>query len=161
MNVLPQLLELTQVIHISGQLDWQEVELNREKLTNGLSERYRPYAYLHEQMGDALSAADLALSRAGASSLGELPLFGLPAILVPYPYAWRYQLVNAQHLVKAGAAVLLKDGDLAAVLLPTARDLFSDSARRGEMRQKMQLLAQPGAARAIADALIALEAGAR
>jgi UDP-N-acetylglucosamine:LPS N-acetylglucosamine transferase len=161
MNVLPQVLAKMQVIHISGQLDWQEVELNRQKLATELSERYRPFPYLHEPMGAALSAADLALTRAGASNLGELPMFGLPAVLVPYPYAWRYQMVNAQYLVNAGAAVMLKDADLRAELLPTVTSLFSDAARRGEMQQKMQKLAQPGAARAIADNLLALEAGAR
>lgn len=161
MNVLPQVLEKTQVIHLSGQLDWQEVELNRQKLAPELSERYRLFPYLHEQMSAAFSAADLALTRAGASSLGELPRFGLPAILVPYPYAWRYQMVNAQYLVNAGAAVMLKDADLAVELLPMVNGLLIDSTRRGEMRQKMQKLAQPGAARAIADTLLTLEAGAR
>jgi len=86
--VLPQLLAEMQVIHLSGQLDWQEVEQARQSLSPEQMKRYRAFAYLHEEMGAALSAADLALSRAGASSLGELPLFGLPAILVPYPYAW-------------------------------------------------------------------------
>lgn len=160
-SVLPQILTEMQVIHISGQLDWQEVDHNRQGLAPELLERYRSFPYLHEQMSAALSAADLALTRAGASSLGELPRFGLPAILVPYPYAWRYQMVNAQYLVNADAAVMLKDADLPGRLLPLVTDLISDPARRQEMSRRMQELAQPGAARAIADTLLDLEAGAR
>ena len=70
-------------------------------------------------MGAALAAADLVVSRAGASILGEYPLFGLPAILVPYPYAWRYQKVNADYLVKRQAAEMLPDEQLKEKLLPT------------------------------------------
>ena len=64
-------------------------------------------------------AADLAVCRAGASTLGELPLFGLPAVLIPYPYAWRYQKVNADYLAKHGAALVLEDAMMKDELLPT------------------------------------------
>ena len=59
-----------------------------------------------------MAAADLVVSRAGASILGEYPLFGLPSILIPYPYAWRYQKVNADYLVTRGAAIRLDDETL-------------------------------------------------
>ncbi len=106
--VLPELLKEMQIIHVSGKLDWAEVEAARGQLSGlsgeqaDLAQRYRAYPYLHAEMGAALAAADLALSRAGASSLGEFPQAGLPAILVPYPYAWRYQKVNASYLAAAG-----------------------------------------------------------
>ncbi len=96
-----------------------------------------------------MAAADLALSRAGASSLGEYPSFGLPAILVPYPYAWRYQKVNAQYLVDRGAALLLEDADITTRLLPVVSDLMRDPQRRLQMRHAMQSLARPQAAEQI------------
>jgi UDP-N-acetylglucosamine--N-acetylmuramyl-(pentapeptide) pyrophosphoryl-undecaprenol N-acetylglucosamine transferase len=101
-------------------------------------------------MGAALSAADLVLSRAGASCLGEYPLFGLPAILVPYPYAWRYQQVNAQYLERHGAAVIVRDQDLADQLVPQVRRLLDNPQKLAQMRSSMRDLAQPRAAQDIA-----------
>lgn len=151
--VLPQLLAEMQVIHISGQLDWPEVEQARGSLDAAQLARYRAYPYLHGEMGAALALADLAITRAGASSLGELPLFGLPAVLVPYPYAWRYQQVNAEYLARQGAAQVVADAELASRLLPAVQDLMRDPGRREQMRQAMQSLARPDAAQSIASLL--------
>jgi UDP-N-acetylglucosamine--N-acetylmuramyl-(pentapeptide) pyrophosphoryl-undecaprenol N-acetylglucosamine transferase len=107
-------------------------------------------------MGSALAAADLALCRAGASTLGELPLFGLPAVLVPYPYAWRYQRVNADWLAERGAAVRMDDERLGEELLPTLRRLLDDRARLSDMRKRMRALARPEAAARLATELLAL-----
>jgi UDP-N-acetylglucosamine--N-acetylmuramyl-(pentapeptide) pyrophosphoryl-undecaprenol N-acetylglucosamine transferase len=152
-ELLPDLLVEMQVIHISGQLDWQEVEAAKENLPVDLESRYHVYPYLYQDMGAALSIADLVVSRAGASVLGELPLFGLPAILIPYPYAWRYQEVNARYLEKRGAAVVLQDADINLHLLTTIRDLVNDQNRRERMGQSMLSLATPQAAESIADLL--------
>jgi UDP-N-acetylglucosamine:LPS N-acetylglucosamine transferase len=157
LSALPALLKEMQVIHISGQPDWPEVEAFRTSLVPGDAARYHAYTYLHE-MGAALGAADLALTRAGASTLGELPLFGLPAILVPYPYAWRYQQTNAQYLARRGAAMVLADADLNTQLLPVVRRLMGDQAQRNQMSQLMRSLARPAAADSIADLLLNLSA---
>jgi UDP-N-acetylglucosamine--N-acetylmuramyl-(pentapeptide) pyrophosphoryl-undecaprenol N-acetylglucosamine transferase len=153
---LPQLLANAQVLHISGQPAWVEVERARAALPGDLAHRYHPYPYLHAEMGAALAAADLVLSRAGASSLGEYPAFGLPAVLVPYPYAWRYQKVNADYLVRRGAAVLVNDADLMAQLVSIVQALLGDLARRRAMTQAMHTLARPGAAHAIGQILTSL-----
>jgi UDP-N-acetylglucosamine--N-acetylmuramyl-(pentapeptide) pyrophosphoryl-undecaprenol N-acetylglucosamine transferase len=104
-------------------------------------------------MGAALSAADLVLSRAGASTLGEFPLFGIPAILVPYPYAWQYQKINAQFLEDRGAAVILRDEDLSSRLAGQVLGLMRDKERRQRMHLAMQGLAQPDAAKSISKLL--------
>ncbi len=147
---LSQFLQNFQVVHISGQLSWSEAQAAQASLPQHLASRYHPYAYLHEDMGAALASADLAVSRAGASVLGELPFFGLPAILVPYPHAWHYQRVNAEYLVRHGAAVILDDNRLPDHLFSLAQGLINDETRLKAMRRALQNLAQPNAAEAIA-----------
>lgn len=153
---LPAILERAHVVHITGELDWPEVEHLQGQVALGLAERYHPHAYLHEDMAAALAAADLAVSRAGASTLGEFPLFGLPAVLVPYPHAWRYQRVNADYLTANGAAVCLNDEDLPEKLAPAVLQLLGDSGRLASMAAAARRLARPSAAQAIASEILGL-----
>lgn len=159
---LPRLLPEMQVVHISGTLDWEETQAAAQVL-NGQVEpavagRYHPYPYLHEEMGAALAAADLVVARAGASTLGEFPMFALPAVLVPYPHAWRYQKVNARYLEQRGAAQVLLDQDLPERLADVVLDLLRNQPRLAAMRQAAAALARPEAARSIARLLIELAA---
>lgn len=152
------LLSQTQIIHITGRLDWDDVNAIQQDLEPKLRKNYHIFSYLHEDMGMALAAADLVLSRAGASTLGEFPLFGLPAILVPYPHAWRYQKVNADYLVKHGAALMIENAQLSKKIVPVIHDLLADPDQLKRMSKAMRALARPNAARSIAVALIDLVA---
>ena len=155
LDILPQLLEDGwQVLHVTGTLDWEQVQERARTLADNA--HYHPYAYLHDEMALAFACADLVLCRAGASTLGELPLFGLPAILVPYPYAWRYQKVNAEWLAQRGAAILMEDGAMAETLLPTIRTLMQDGARLETMRAAAAALARPEGAQNVARELLRL-----
>ncbi len=156
---LPSLLPRCQVVHISGQLDWPWVSRSAEGLPATLRERYHPYPYLHEEMIYALAAADLAIARAGASVLGEFPAVGLPGILVPYPFAGRHQEANAAYLAARGAAVIVADSDLPALLASTVLELLDAPERLARMAQAARALARPHAACAIAQALWALARG--
>lgn len=152
---LRALLQKFEIIHLTGELDWQNVKVGREQLPVELVDRYHALPYLHE-MGAALAAADLVVSRAGASCLGEFPLFGLPALLVPYPHAWRYQKVNADYLARRGAAVLLEDHRLQDELLVTLNILLDNPNKLKAMRAAMFGLSHPRAADKIASTLIKL-----
>ncbi len=153
---LPGLLEQVDVVHVSGELDWPEVEKNMQGLAPELASHYHAFPYLHEEMGAALAAADLVISRAGASVLGEFPLFGLPAILVPYPYAWRYQKVNADTLTRRGAALMIEDAKLASGLKMTIEKLLETPEKLDAMRTALLGLRTPNAAREIASQVIKL-----
>jgi UDP-N-acetylglucosamine--N-acetylmuramyl-(pentapeptide) pyrophosphoryl-undecaprenol N-acetylglucosamine transferase len=152
---LNELLELAQIIHISGSLDWPLVEKAAADLPAHLKPGYHVMPYSHE-MGAALAAADLVLSRAGASTLGEYPFFGLPAVLVPYPHAWRYQKVNADHLAERNAAVILQDELLNDKLAGILKTLLRSKAKLEAMRVAMRSLAHPHSANAIASQLVEL-----
>lgn len=153
---LEPLLDLAHVVHISGTLDWDAVASARERLSESLRDRYHAYAYLHDEMGAALAGADLVVSRAGASILGEFPFFGLPALLAPYPYAWRYQKVNAQWLAERDAAIVIEDADLDTRLVSEVRALLQDAGRRQYMADAASVLARPTAAQTIAALLISI-----
>ncbi len=153
---LEALLPQMHIVHLTGRLDWEAVAAARQTLPEGLRRRYLAFPYLHDDMGAALAAADLVVSRAGASVLGEFPQFGLPAVLVPYPYAWRYQRVNAAYLADRGAARILPDERLAGRLVPLVRELMADAAARAAMAAAMRTLARPDAARRIAALLLEL-----
>jgi UDP-N-acetylglucosamine--N-acetylmuramyl-(pentapeptide) pyrophosphoryl-undecaprenol N-acetylglucosamine transferase len=152
---LRALLQRFEIIHLTGELDWQAVKAEREQLPVELAVHYHALPYLHE-MGAALAAADLVVSRAGASCLGEFPLFGLPAMLVPYPHAWRYQKVNSDYLARRGAAVILEDHRLKDELLVTLNILLDNPNKLKAMRAAMFGLSHPRAADKIASTLIKL-----
>ncbi|MDY7040823.1 MAG: glycosyltransferase, partial [Chloroflexota bacterium] len=159
--ILDELLQLCEVIHVSGQLDAEWVAERARSLPPDLQARYRHYAYLHEEMVDALAAADLVVARAGASTVGEFPALGLPSILVPYPYAGQHQDVNAEYLVQRGAGIKIDDAELSTKLLPTIRALLSERERLAEMGERARALAQPQAAQHIAEELVRLTGAVR
>ena len=149
---MEHVLPMAQVIHLTGELDWPWVSELRQELPEELGDRYHAFSYLHD-IGYALAAADLAVCRAGASTLGELPFFGLGAVLVPYPHAWRYQRVNAEWLADRGAAVTLRDEGLERELLPTLRRLLTDRELLKRMGDRSSELSQPDAAARLAQIL--------
>ncbi|MHC1784426.1 MAG: undecaprenyldiphospho-muramoylpentapeptide beta-N-acetylglucosaminyltransferase [Anaerolineaceae bacterium] len=155
---LSALLALAEIIHITGSLDWPRVEEIKANLLDELASKYHPFPYLHEEIAAAFSAADLVVCRAGASTLGELPFFGLPAILVPYPHAWRYQKVNADFLAGHGAARVIRDEDLVEIILPMVQGLLNDPEKLAGMGVAAANLAAPKAAENLANLLIHLAA---
>lgn len=149
-QALPELLTDMQIIHVSGQANWADVQANLAALPPNLATRYHAFPYLHDDMGAAFAAADLALCRAGASTLGELPLFSLPAVLVPIPLKGHLQAENAAYLQSRGAAVILPDEKMSAELVATIHGLLSEQPRLNAMRAAMAALAAPDAAKRIA-----------
>ncbi len=152
-DCLPRLIDDgVQVIHVTGTLDYDRMMEQVGDLKD--HPQYHPFAYLHGDMGLAFAASDLVVCRSGASTLAELPLFGLASILVPYPYAWRYQKVNADYLVGKGAGIRLNDEDMSTQLYDTIKTLITDAKQLSEMQAKAKSLANPNGATRLAQLLI-------
>jgi UDP-N-acetylglucosamine--N-acetylmuramyl-(pentapeptide) pyrophosphoryl-undecaprenol N-acetylglucosamine transferase len=104
-----------------------------------------------ERMDRALAIADVVVSRAGAS-VAELAVCGLPAILVPYPFATEHhQDANAREVADAGAAIVIRDADLSPSSLTAGiLELMRDDERRARMAEAARAWARPDAATRIA-----------
>ena len=96
-----------------------------------------------------MAAADLAVMRSGASTLGELTVAGLPAMLVPYPHAGGHQRTNARYLEELGGAVVLEDEALPH-LFERVQGLLDDQPRLESMAAALRSAARPQAAQEIA-----------
>jgi len=149
LNTLPNI----QILHIIGTLDWEPFQAEYAKLPPHIQSRYHIHDYVHD-MGQAMAAADLVVSRAGASTLGEFPYFHLPSILIPYPYAWRYQRVNAEWLAERGAARVVDDETLTNTLSQHITELVQQADTRNAMQTAAQTLATANGAQNIAQVIL-------
>jgi UDP-N-acetylglucosamine--N-acetylmuramyl-(pentapeptide) pyrophosphoryl-undecaprenol N-acetylglucosamine transferase len=139
-----------QVLHLSGERDFESVA-GRVSRSD-----YRLLPFVPD-FGAALAAADLVLARAGGS-VWELAAAGLPAVLVPYPFATAdHQTTNARFFEQAGGAVVVPESELDRAP-EVIRSLLDDPHRLEQMATAMRRLARPNAADEIAEELIALAA---
>ncbi|MDE2892931.1 MAG: glycosyltransferase [Chloroflexota bacterium] len=147
-------LSRTQVIHISGASDFERLSKLREQLPAKLQSRYRLYPYMSEEMPLAMAACDLAVSRAGASVMGEYPAAALPAVLAPLGEAGGHQRFNAQVLADAGGAIVVRDERIDDDLFDLTTELLADQDRLQVMRTAMIGLRRTDAARRIAEVIV-------
>lgn len=140
--------EALQIIHLTGERDDRLAAANYQR--EDIPHYVAPF---HHKMGEAYSAADLVISRAGAASLSELSQFGLPSILVPYPYATDdHQTFNAQVFAHAGAAELLPEPRIAPEAFATLIvNLLANADRRETMAAAARALLPRDAAGNVAD----------
>lgn len=150
--------------HEDIQIIWLTGENGYEEIRKSLADRVDlhnmkcnlqifPYMF---NMNEALAVSNLAICRAGASTLSELAIMGLPAILVPYPYAAEnHQEVNARALLQKNAVTMVIDeffdGD---TLYQRVSELMSDPKRLKQMSNNMMQQARPNALKDIVDIIL-------
>lgn len=160
-QTLPQLLEICQVLQISGKDLYNETLEQSNSVLAGIEpkmrERYRLVPYMDEEMPAALQAADLVLCRSGASTLSELATLGKPSLLVPLPPAIGKspQEANAAMFDRRGAGVVIKDAELTPQLLARqVQYIMNSSEILAFMMQAASELAKPQATQAIVEELL-------
>jgi UDP-N-acetylglucosamine--N-acetylmuramyl-(pentapeptide) pyrophosphoryl-undecaprenol N-acetylglucosamine transferase len=136
---------------VIGRRDWESFAADLPVLPPG-GLAYQAVEY-ENHMDTLLAAADVVVSRAGGSTVGELAVVGLPAILVPLPIAPRdHQTANAEALVRVAGAVRVPDGELDVDRLEDELGpLVKDPERRARMAAAARTVGRRDAAARVAD----------
>ena len=148
-----------QILHATGRDEYDDIIARIEKaginLANVDNIKVKPYLY---NMPQAMAVADLAVFRAGATGLAELTAKGIPAILIPYPYAAEnHQELNARAAEAAGAARMILNRDTTAEkLIEVIEELLSDDKILKQMAENSRRIGRPRAAADIAEIIIEL-----
>lgn len=154
--------ENLEVLHNKAKLQilWQCGSRYYDSLVEEIDESHFPNLRLTafiDSMPEAYAAADLIISRAGASSCSEFMLTGKPSVLIPSPnVAGDHQTQNAKAMADAGASELLKDSEAVDALPELVTRLISDQEKLKEMNRAALGLAKPDAAKQIAEEILEL-----
>ncbi|HVZ94577.1 MAG TPA: UDP-N-acetylglucosamine--N-acetylmuramyl-(pentapeptide) pyrophosphoryl-undecaprenol N-acetylglucosamine transferase [Phycisphaerales bacterium] len=145
-----------QLFHQCG--EGAEADLRAAYESSGIAAKVVPFC---NDMGSAWGAADLAISRSGAGTVGEAWAAGVPCVFMPYPYHRdQHQRINALPLVKAGGSLVVKDEIDAArnveSMAPILEELLQSESKRATMHAAMRSLGPADGATRIADRLLQL-----
>jgi UDP-N-acetylglucosamine--N-acetylmuramyl-(pentapeptide) pyrophosphoryl-undecaprenol N-acetylglucosamine transferase len=161
LDALPELLNRYYVIHQTGERNFTETEHVAKIILEGhdFAYRYRPMAFF-DTLGLKMAggAGDVFVARAGASTIAELALWGVPSIIVPLPSAKHdHQRENAYAYARAGAAIVSEEANLTpAVLVAQVDRLVENTDKRQAMSTAAKAFSKPDAARVIAEELLTI-----
>jgi len=152
-DVLSEILTIANLVWQTG----KRIDISRIDLPRTLPGKTY-IQHFFDPMSEAYAVSDLAVSRAGALTLAELTLRGIPSILIPYPHAAAsHQDWNAHALVATGGAMMIPDHELHGLRLADAiKEILSDPEQLAIMRQGMTSMARPDALKHIVDDLESL-----
>lgn len=153
---LSELVAVANVIHQTGRGLFEEVRAESSVALTGsaVAHRYHPFPYLNAaSLRKAVGAADLIISRAGATAIAEIALWRKPAILVPIPEEISHdQRTNAYAYAHTGGAIVLEEGNMTPhVLVSEIKRITRDAALSASMAEKGAASASANAARLIAE----------
>ncbi|HEY6736467.1 MAG TPA: undecaprenyldiphospho-muramoylpentapeptide beta-N-acetylglucosaminyltransferase [Candidatus Saccharimonadia bacterium] len=153
MAALPELLQFAQVIHVTGEGEYQRLQFEQRRQPKPEhTERYQAFAFLLAEMAPALAAADIIVGRAGVNSIVEAAVLGKPLVLIPNYEMAGHQVANAHLLSRAGAARVLGGRNLTPEkLVAELRHLVDDPAEQARLSQAVRAFARPDAAAALAE----------
>ncbi|MFZ4619843.1 MAG: undecaprenyldiphospho-muramoylpentapeptide beta-N-acetylglucosaminyltransferase [Bacteroidota bacterium] len=139
-----------QVIWQTGESDWKSAS----SVPQHSNLKVMKYV---DRMDCGYAAADVIVSRSGATTLAELTRLGKPAVLVPYPFAAaNHQEMNAETMVESGAAVMIKDNEIEKKLMIVVHGLLFDATKQQHMAEQSRLLGKPNAGKEIAANILSM-----
>jgi UDP-N-acetylglucosamine--N-acetylmuramyl-(pentapeptide) pyrophosphoryl-undecaprenol N-acetylglucosamine transferase len=145
--------EALQVVHISGHADFNQV--SQAYSSCGIA--HKVFEFL-SGMQYAYSAAELVICRAGATTIAELERFNLPALLVPYPFAYAHQSANASVLADCGCALVIDDEELCVEKIrEVLMSILNDRGRLNVMRQAYSRIHVPDACGLLSKEVLGLD----
>jgi UDP-N-acetylglucosamine--N-acetylmuramyl-(pentapeptide) pyrophosphoryl-undecaprenol N-acetylglucosamine transferase len=146
-DALPWLLDRPElaIMHQTGPREIDAMRAVKATLPAAVAGRYEPFAFAND-LADRIRAADLVISRAGASTLSEVSAIGIPMILIPYRYAGGHQRMNVKPYESAGAAIVIADEEADGRLRGVVTSLIDDAGRYRKMVEAMRGLGRPYAA---------------
>lgn len=151
-EILPDILRHAQIIHLSGKFDYTEFLTFRKNLHPDIKSHYHLFEYLGQEIRDALSSADLVISRGGANSLAEIAALGKASIIIPLA---GHQEANADFFASEKAAMMIKNKDLTADrLLSHIKFLLDNPEHLKDLRIQIKEFSTPEAAKNIASEII-------
>lgn len=159
LGALEDLLYSYQIIHITGELDYDKIDYRASKLPSDLKDKYRVFNFLTADLKDAYCVSSLVVSRAGNNVLAELAALGKPSILVPLPSSVNeHQLRNALVFSRNGAAYLLEETNLNPGSLKRQIDyLLGRKEELKYMSDKAKSLYKKGASDLIAEKILEIK----
>ena len=138
------------------QLLWQCGKLYFEEYQKYQSKDVQVMSFI-ERMDLVYAAADIVISRAGASSVSELCIVGKPVVFIPSPnVAEDHQTKNAKSIADKNGAILIRESELDATFESTFSDLIGNENKQHELSQNIKSLALPNATKAIVEEIIKL-----
>lgn len=148
--------ELKNILAQDVQIIWQCGKLYFEEYKKYNTENVQVVAFI-EKMDFVYAAADVIISRAGASSVSELCIVGKPVIFIPSPnVAEDHQTKNAQAIVEKHGAILLKESELESEFSLVFEALLKDTEKQKQLSENIKELALPEATKQIADEIVKL-----
>ena len=155
LEAAPLLLGHCQIIHLTGETDFERVKFEFSRLKLEHAERYHPFGFLLGEMAKALAAADVVVARAGANTIAELAALGKPTVLIPNYLMAGHQVENARQLARVGAVRVIDEPRLTPELLAGEIDrILGSTKEQKQLSEAIGAFAKPDANEELAKLII-------
>ncbi len=159
LDILPELLKKYQVIHQTGDRNFEEVKHKVGELGIKIGrDGYVALPFIKEELKDVFALADLIISRSGSNSISEIAANGKPSIIIPLKNsANNHQRMNAYAVAKMGGCIVLEESNLGAhMFLEKIDEIMENDELREKIKKNIKFFYHPDAAEKIAEGILGM-----